>query len=89
MINDLVEKAKIASQEYMKLNQEQIDNIVNVEYNEDVVEKMVPIFNVVKQITIIIIPKCFPHKNAGISTHIVRNILIFRYISFFREFYVS
>lgn len=33
----------------------QIDNIVNVEYNEDVVEKMVPIFNVVKQITIIII----------------------------------
>lgn len=33
----------------------QIDNIVNVEYNEDVVEKMVPIFNVIKQITIIII----------------------------------
>ena len=28
MINELVEKAKIASQEYMKLNQEQIDNIV-------------------------------------------------------------
>ena len=28
MINDLVEKAKKASQEYMKLNQEQIDNIV-------------------------------------------------------------
>ena len=28
MINDLVEKAKIASQEYMKLNQEQVDNIV-------------------------------------------------------------
>lgn len=28
MINDLVEKAKKASQEYMKLNQEQINNIV-------------------------------------------------------------
>ena len=28
MINDLVEKAKKASEEYMKLNQEQIDNIV-------------------------------------------------------------
>ena len=28
MINELVEKAKIASQEYMKLNQEQVDNIV-------------------------------------------------------------
>ncbi len=28
MINDLVEKAKIASQEYLKLNQEQVDNIV-------------------------------------------------------------
>lgn len=28
MIDDLVEKAKIASKEYMKLNQEQVDNIV-------------------------------------------------------------
>lgn len=33
----------------------QIDNIVNVEYQEDVVEKMVPVFNMIKQITIIII----------------------------------
>lgn len=33
----------------------QIDNIVNVEYQEDVVEKMVPVFNVIKQITLIII----------------------------------
>lgn len=32
-----------------------IDNIVNVEYQEDVVEKMVPIFNIIKQITIAII----------------------------------
>ena len=28
MINELVEKAKIASKEYLKLNQEQVDNIV-------------------------------------------------------------
>ena len=28
MINDLVERAKKASQEYMKLNQEQVDKIV-------------------------------------------------------------
>ena len=28
-----------------------IENIVNVEYQEDVVEKMVPIFNIIKQIT--------------------------------------
>ena len=28
MIDDLVEKAKVASREYMKLNQEQVDNIV-------------------------------------------------------------
>lgn len=28
MINDLVEKAKKASKEYMKLNQEQVDKIV-------------------------------------------------------------
>ena len=27
MINDLVEKAKKASEEYMKLNQEQIDQV--------------------------------------------------------------
>ena len=28
MIDNLVEKAKIASQEYLQLNQEQVDNIV-------------------------------------------------------------
>ena len=28
MVNDLVEKAKIASEEYMKLDQEQVDRIV-------------------------------------------------------------
>ena len=28
MINDLIEKAKVASEEYMKLNQEQVNNIV-------------------------------------------------------------
>ena len=28
MIDDLVEKAKIASNEYMKLNQQQVDDIV-------------------------------------------------------------
>ncbi|MCI9063113.1 MAG: bifunctional acetaldehyde-CoA/alcohol dehydrogenase [Clostridia bacterium] len=28
MIDDLVEKAKVASQEYLKLNQEQVDNII-------------------------------------------------------------
>ncbi len=28
MIDELVEKAKVASKEYMKLNQEQVDNIV-------------------------------------------------------------
>mgnify|MGYP004493246033 FL=1 len=28
MINDLVEKAKIASKEYLELNQEQVNNII-------------------------------------------------------------
>ncbi len=34
---------------------EKIDNISNVQYSESVVEKMIPVFDVIKQVTIIII----------------------------------